>query len=448
MEENVAGTESSMESHRGLRIFTIFLLYAGQGIPIGLFDFAVPGWMAVNGASAAEIGFVVAMIGIPWSFKFLNGFFMDRYTLLSMGRRRSWIIGAQVMMVLSLLAFALIDPEPRDYVLLGIVALVVNSAVTFQDVAVDGLTIDILPESERSLGGAMMSGGQVLGIAASATITGTLIYTYGASAAYIGCAFLVSLVTAHIIWVRERTGERRFPWTAGDPHPRNLALQAEGWMEILKYTFGAIFSRKSLIWLPIPFAKGMMYGTLIVAVPLIATQYTGWNEENLGSVNGTANLVAGIAALTIGALLTLKLGVQRTLLLFTLLFLTLILWMLSAQAKWDNPQILTAFVIGWLLIYTLQGVPTMVISMRFCLPQIAATQFSIYMATLNMGISFAGFLIGTFAILAAPDTMLKMLVGIQAFSLGLILVSKYPQSQIHNDPAPKLEGDVVTQTNI
>ena len=54
-----------LESNRHLRIFTVFLLYAGQGIPIGLFDFAIPAWMAVNGASAKDIGFLVAMTGIP-----------------------------------------------------------------------------------------------------------------------------------------------------------------------------------------------------------------------------------------------------------------------------------------------------------------------------------------------------------------------------------------------
>lgn len=443
MTDHTLGTEPSMESRRGLRIFTIFLLYVGQGIPIGLFDFAVPGWMAVNGASAAEIGFVVAMIGIPWSFKFLNGFFMDRYTLLSMGRRRSWIIGAQLMIVVSLLAFALLNPEPRDYVLLGVVALVVNSAVTFQDVAVDGLTIDILPEAERSFGGAMMSGGQVLGIAASATITGTLIYTYGASAAYIGCAFLVGLVTAHVLWVRERTGERRLPWTPGNPHPRNLSLQAASWPEILKHTFRAMAMRQSLLWLPIPFARGMIYGTLIVAVPLIANQYAGWNEGNLGSVNGTANLVAGIVALTIGAVLTMKLGAQRALLIFTILFLGLILSMLWVLPQWDNPQILTGFVIGWLVLYTLLGVAIMVVSMRLCIPQVAATQFSIYMAVNNMGISCAGLLIATFAVLGTPDAMLKMLLGVQAFIIALALVARYPRSQVGEEHPPEAEDEIL-----
>ncbi|MEP4945390.1 MAG: hypothetical protein ABJT35_13540, partial [Parasphingorhabdus sp.] len=140
----------SLAENRNWRLFTIFLLYAGQGIPLGLFDFAIPAWMAVNGASAKDIGLVVAMVGIPWSFKFVAGVVMDRYTLLSMGRRRIWIIGAQAVMIVCLILFAIVDPGPRDILLLGIAGLAVNTATVFQDVAVDGLTVDILPESERS----------------------------------------------------------------------------------------------------------------------------------------------------------------------------------------------------------------------------------------------------------------------------------------------------------
>ena len=165
-------TGPALDSSSVTRAFTVFLLYAGQGIPIGLFDFAIPAWMAVNGATAQDIGFVVAMIGIPWSFKFVAGFIMDRYTLLAMGRRRAWILGAQTMMIALLLFFAIIDPGPRDVLILGLVALAVNTATVFQDVAVDGLTVDIVPEEERSLAGALSSGGQVMGIAASAALTG------------------------------------------------------------------------------------------------------------------------------------------------------------------------------------------------------------------------------------------------------------------------------------
>ena len=119
-------------------MFTLFILYVGQGMPIGLFWFAIPAWMAVNGAPAADVGSVAALTALPWSLKLVNGFIMDRYTFLPMGRRRVWIIGAQGVMIAFLVIAALIDPGVTDVAILGGIGFAVNMATTFQDVAVDG----------------------------------------------------------------------------------------------------------------------------------------------------------------------------------------------------------------------------------------------------------------------------------------------------------------------
>ncbi|MEE4316580.1 MAG: hypothetical protein V2I74_06315, partial [Erythrobacter sp.] len=84
-----------LAERKGLRLFTLFVFYLNQGIAPGFFAFALPAWLAVGGVSTAEIATVVAAAGLPWTLKFLNGFVIDRYTFLPMGRRRVWIIGAQ-----------------------------------------------------------------------------------------------------------------------------------------------------------------------------------------------------------------------------------------------------------------------------------------------------------------------------------------------------------------
>lgn len=428
----------SLAENRNLRLFTIFLLYAGQGIPLGLFDFTIPAWMAVNGASAQNIAFVVAMTGIPWSFKFIAGFVMDRYTLLSMGRRRVWIIGAQAVMICLLAIFAILGPGPQDVLILGLVALAVNTATVFQDVAVDGLTVDILPEDERSMGGALASGGQVLGIAASAALTGTMVYAFGASAAYLACALLVVLVTVHIVWVRERVGERRLPWTAGRAQPVNIAAQADNWRELIMTALRNTLSARSLTWLPVLLSVGLGYGLCIIAVPLIATGHTGWAEDRLGSLNGTAQLIAGIATIGIGGFAVGKIGAQRSMWILYLLFMALLGWMVWSSDNWSDPRILIAFVMGWTTLHFLTGIGQVVMNMRLSPRAISASQFSIFMAVSNMGISLAGILVGTIAILAAPEAMLVLLMCVQALAVLILLVAKFPTRQIgtSQDQAP------------
>ncbi|MFY8048258.1 MAG: hypothetical protein ACOVNS_05505, partial [Erythrobacter sp.] len=133
-----------------LRMLTLVLFYFTQGFPIGLFYFALPAWMASNGVSTIAIASVVGSASLPWTLKIVNGFLVDRYTFLPMGRRRVWIIGAQSLLVLTLVAGAIIAPLPSEIALLAALGFCANAAVTFQDAGIDSLAIDIMPEEERA----------------------------------------------------------------------------------------------------------------------------------------------------------------------------------------------------------------------------------------------------------------------------------------------------------
>ena len=54
-----------LELSRRLRFFTVFILYVAQGVPIGLFWFAIPAWLAASGASTADVASVAAMTALP-----------------------------------------------------------------------------------------------------------------------------------------------------------------------------------------------------------------------------------------------------------------------------------------------------------------------------------------------------------------------------------------------
>ena len=79
----------ALTEHRILRFCVVFILYVAQGLPLGLFYYALPAWQAQNGASAAAVGAVLAMTSLPWSLKLINGVVMDRFAFLSIARRRA-----------------------------------------------------------------------------------------------------------------------------------------------------------------------------------------------------------------------------------------------------------------------------------------------------------------------------------------------------------------------
>ena len=76
---------------RPLRLLTLCGLYVAQGIPWGFVTVTFAAWLAApaQGMTTEQIGPILAVATLPWSFKFLWGPLMDRYTIASMGRRRT-----------------------------------------------------------------------------------------------------------------------------------------------------------------------------------------------------------------------------------------------------------------------------------------------------------------------------------------------------------------------
>lgn len=237
------------------------------------------------------------------------------------------------------------------------------------------------------------------------------------------------MITVHILWVRERTGEKRLPWSPGDTHPRNRQIQVESWRLLLKGTFAGLSAGRSLLYLPVLFARGMGYGFFIVVVPLLAAQHAGWTEDRIGALNGTAQLVAGAAAVLFGGWLAEKAGAQRMALACYGLISAILGAMLFARDLWGDDGALTAFVYSWMVVYTFLLIALMVIAMRFTVLQVSATQFSIYMAVHNLGISFAGLVIGSIEASGGMTGLFAALIATQVVAIALLIFVRFPDGK-------------------
>ena len=416
-----------LANSRKLRLFTLFILYVGQGLPIGLFWFAIPAWMAANGAPAGDVGSVLALTALPWSLKFVNGFIMDRYTFLPMGRRRVWLLGAQGVMIACLLVAVILNPGVGDVAVLGAIGFAVNMATTFQDVAVDGLAVDIMEEEERARGSGMMFGGQSIGIATATALTGAVIGQYGAPAAYAIVAALILALCLYIVAFSEREGERRLPWHAGAAHPRNLEIQAQAWWPILKSTFLSMFKAASILWLPVLFGRGILYGGLTGATPLIGANDVGWSESQISALTAGAGLVAGILCLTLGGWLGDKFGAKRTSIGWLAFQVAMCAVMYMAVPLWSDVRLFVVFVYLWISLDMLLTVSALPISMRLCDPKVAATQFTIYMAVSNFGISFGAFMLSRIDGMGGLPSIFLVVGAGATVGMVLLLTVRYPR---------------------
>ena len=69
-----------------------------SGLPLYLLIQLVPAWLRVEGVGLAEIGFF-ALVGFPYTWKFLWSPIMDRVMLPGRGRRRGWMFAAQLALI-------------------------------------------------------------------------------------------------------------------------------------------------------------------------------------------------------------------------------------------------------------------------------------------------------------------------------------------------------------
>lgn len=384
----------SLSEHRRLRFATLFLLYVAQGLPFGLIDFALPAWLAQNGASAAAIGGVLAMIILPWTFKLAYGFVMDRYAFLAMGRRRPWIIVGQAGLFSGLLAMALVNPGAHQLGLIAAFAFILGMTSAVQDVAVDGLAVDILPAEEIERVNGFMFGGQAIGIAMGAAISGTLIAYHGLPAAALALATLIGAILLLVLVVRERPGERLLPWTSGTASQRNLDLQLAAFAPIIRNLLTAMFTRRTLLLIPAFIAASAAWGIFLGVAPLYTANTLGWDRDTYSGWSGQANLAAGLAGGLLFGFMAERWGARRMFVLTALATATLSLVMFVLTGGPLGPMLFIAAIFGFTALNVLRCVTAGALSMQLCSPAIAATQFAVFMAILNVGRAAAGASLG------------------------------------------------------
>lgn len=384
----------SLSEHRNLRFCVLFLLYVAQGLPFGLIDYGLPVWLVQNGASAAAIGGVLAMIILPWTFKLAYGFIMDRYAFLAMGRRRPWIIVGQFGLVAALVGMAFANPGVQQIGMIAGFAFALGLASAFQDVAVDGLAVDILPADEIERVNGYMFGGQAIGVAAGAAASGYLISYHGLPAAALALAAFISAILFLVLIVRERPDERLLPWTAGTASQRNLDLHLGAFWPIIRNLFAAMFTRQTLILVPALLAVTAAWGIFLGLAPLFATNIIGWEKAVYSGWAGQANLVAGLVCVFLIGAAASHWGARRLFIASALMASACAAAMVALQDHWTNPAIFIGAIFVFTALAFLRGVTTGSLAMRLCTPAVAATQFAVFMAILNLGRTIASASLG------------------------------------------------------
>jgi len=387
-------TLPALSENTFLRYFTFAALYVAQGIPEGLLWYGIPAWLAMNGKTAAEIGGYVAVIAIPWSLKIINAPIMDRFTYLAMGRRRPWVLFGQLGLILSFLSMSLIADPLNNLSMLMILGFVVSFFEVSQDIAVDGMAIDILPVDQQARANGLMWGSKTLGISASVAAGSWIMSHYGYFYAIVSFSLIVSIIILFPLLLRERPREKLLPWTNGEASKDAEKIQLHSWKNIFKSLYKVFFLPISFMMGVAAFSFSVGKGLIDTVLPVFTVQGLGWTDTDYSQIFATANLISGVLGMIIGGFLIDYFGKVKMISVYLSFLILLVAAMFFLKNLWQNELFVMGFIIGFYVLVTFTTIAIFASAMQLCWKRVSATQFTLYMAISNLGLAAGAALMG------------------------------------------------------
>ncbi|MEE4162461.1 MAG: MFS transporter [Woeseiaceae bacterium] len=397
-------------------------MYFAQGIPYGLMNIAVPAWLATQGVGAGQIASFLAVIILPWAFKLLSGPLMDRYQFLPMGRRRPWVLGAQLGMTLSFFSLVVIDNPAEQIGLLMMLGLFINVFAATQDVAVDGMAIDVTPVNEQGRLNGFMVFGKAIGWGVTSAVTGTMLVEFGMGVTAIACAAVHALVLLGFMLTMERRGERRLPWSAGNAMSERRT--GGSFASLVKGLNAVLWTRVSLIVMAIMILDGFINGYGHALMPIAAINLFGFTTPEWSQLVAAMGLAGAATALVLGPMID-RFGAKRMLVLTISLVAVHAFLLAETQYLWENTTYVKVMLAAWVLLGPVTMVCMIALAMAICASATSATQFAIYMSLANLGSSAGS---KTYGLLAERTSYVEaylLLGGITVVMIAIILLHRH-----------------------
>lgn len=399
-----------------VRYATGTMMYFAQGIPYGLLSITIPAWLASQGASAADIGTYLAVIVLPWAFKLVTGPFMDRYQFRPMGKRRPWVLAAQLGLTLSFLALVLIDNPAEQIGLLMLVGVLINIFAATQDVAVDGMSIDLTPVREQGRLNAFMSFGKAVGWGVTSAVSGFLVMNFGMQVTAFVAAAVSGVVLVAFAGVLEREGERNLPWSTGKAASKRQ--QAGSFGNVFSGVNEVLWTRTSIIVMLIMFSDGLISGFGHTLMPIAAVNLFGYTTQQWSQLVAVMGLIGAVVALSMGPAID-RIGAKRILILTISMVGLHAVLIAQTQAMWQNTLYIKVMLSVWVLMSPVVMVCIIALAMAICSRGNSATQFAIYMSMANLGHSAGSKFYG---MMSERSSYVESYLMLAALVVGMIII--------------------------
>ena len=301
--------KNSINPYLEKKILISLIMGFVSGVPLLLTITLLQAWLTDEGISKSTIG-LFALVGLPYSLKFLWAPFFDRYVISKLGRRRGWLIISQVLLILSIIGLGLTNPTLNPFNV-AVLALLVTFFSASQDIVIDAFRRESLHDNEQTLGAsAYVLGYRVGALAAGA---GGLILADMMSYQYVYSIMAVIMIIGVITTLLAEE-----PEAVGEP---------SSFINAVKNPFIEFFQRfkdKNNTNLTVPILILMfilLYKVGDTMAHSLSTNFyldIGFTKTEIGTVVKVFGLVATLIGAFLGGIISLKIGLFRSLIMFGL----------------------------------------------------------------------------------------------------------------------------------
>jgi len=299
-----------------------------SGVPLLLTITLLQAWLTDEGISKSTIG-LFALVGLPYSLKFIWAPLFDHFTVSRLGRRRGWLLIIQILLIASIIILGMSDPAMNPFNVAVLATLVAFSSAS-QDIVIDAYRRESLTDEEQTIG-------------ASAYVLG---YRIGALAAGAGGLILADYMTYQMVYAFMSAIMIYGVFiTLIAEEPKNY-YEPSNFMSAIYNPFVEFFNR----YVSINIAsdrltnlknrskisrRNIMSNTLVIPILILlfillykigdtmahslSTNFyldIGFSKSEIGTVVKFFGLFATLIGAFIGGLLSLKIGLYRSLMIF------------------------------------------------------------------------------------------------------------------------------------
>ncbi|MEJ7616613.1 MAG: MFS transporter [Pyrinomonadaceae bacterium] len=357
----------SLHENKPLRYVVFFYLYVMQGIPAGFALTAVTNYLTAEGLRPYEVGRFVALVGLPWALQFIWGPIIDRFQGSVMGRRKPWVILAQLMsFVASLGVLMIVDPVAQVFNL-SLAFFIHSVFASVQDASVDAMAISTIPVTERGRVNAFMRGGLLFGIGLGAAVLSYLLRNWGFFYAALTQSLLLFGMMVITFFIKEKSEDALFPWASRDSIRRTTIFHNKMSLRfIFAELYQGVFAPKNLLLFGAIVLVYVCSSIFIRALSIHLIQQLHWQDTALSVLTGTYGMIVAMLSVLVAGVLSDKIGTRRLLMVVMVMIGGYLISFNLLSSFWSNPAFAKGGLVVWYTFDPMYSVAAMPVLMSLC----------------------------------------------------------------------------------